>query len=199
MMRPQPFARHDAAARRTSPTRCPSRPVRQDMSNCSSGIVLERRRAVRSRARCSPGCRPCRSAARSPRPSRRRRRASPTSTTDDMPSPPSARISSAVRSARWTFSSATQTLAPSRAKTSAMARADALAGARDDGDLAVETAHRHPPSRPAQSSQRLSAQVRHSLVRMVCCTARRTRRWIGAVMHTRCISSSALSPCSASA
>src|SRR6516162_4600174 len=46
----------------------------------------------------------------------------PTSTTDDMPSPPSARICSAVRSARWNLSSATQTLAPSRAKTRAMAR-----------------------------------------------------------------------------
>lgn len=56
-----------------------------------------------------------------------------------------------------------------------------------------------PLSAPGSSSQRLSACVRHSLVRMVCSTAWRTRRWTVAVVHTRCMSSSALSPCSCSA
>src|SRR5262245_22864311 len=46
----------------------------------------------------------------------------PTSTTDDIASQSSARISSAVRSARWNFSSATHTRAPSRASACAMAR-----------------------------------------------------------------------------
>src|SRR5262249_39957988 len=46
----------------------------------------------------------------------------PTSTVSAIASPPAARISSAVRSARCAFSSATQTRAPSRANTSAMPR-----------------------------------------------------------------------------
>src|SRR5262249_62163991 len=76
---------------------------------------------------------------------------------------------------------------------------DALTRSRHDGDLAVEAAHFLPLSATPQSSQRFSPEVRHSLVRMVCCTARRTRRCTSAVMHARCMSSSALSPCSASA
>src|SRR6185295_16204371 len=46
----------------------------------------------------------------------------PTSATTAVAAPPAVRISSAVRSPRCAFSSATQTLAPSRAKRSAMPR-----------------------------------------------------------------------------
>jgi len=56
-----------------------------------------------------------------------------------------------------------------------------------------------PSSAPGSSSQRFSAHVRHSLVRIVCSTAWRTRRCTWAETQTRCISSSALSPCSCSA
>src|SRR5262249_48387283 len=59
-------------------------------------------------------------------------------------------------------------------------RADALAGAGDDGAPAVGASHQRdagPSSAPGSSSQRLSARVRISLVRIVCSTARRTRCW----------------------
>src|SRR5438132_7591456 len=120
MMRPQPRAAMRVRAAHIA-HHVPFTPLVHDRSNCSSGMSSSGARAPKPCALLTststlPQRRTVSSTARST--SSRR----PTSATSASASPPAARISCAVRSARCSFSSATHTRAPSRANRSAIPR-----------------------------------------------------------------------------